>query len=748
MLPPPRRLVPSSSSSLSAAAPTPLPSSSRPAPAEGFPTSSPAPAPATSTSRSRQLLSAGFASRARSALASASTYVASTASSVASAAVAAGAATADRKASWDEWMGRRGAGQETINVLPGWAVRRARADDDDAFDLHVLTLGFCSFVRDPRTATRTQRALMAVAKRFAALPPLPVVADALSSSPTEESPDPLSAKSTSSLASSASIPPSPSLRPSNASITSTSSSADPYSDPSILSLAHNYLDARLRPFWSATLPNRRVALSMYTVRLSTYDPSAPLADEPLMRTTFTTNAQGHFEQAFAIPWERLASHVPTVELIASAIDVSARPRPSPPSPPHVSGPDSSAGLTDIPDWGLVIRAELLAEDGPTRMRPDARPQAAQAFFASAEVPNRHDGDGQHERGLMGLGTTSVESKSVVRVVRPGGVRVISDLDDTVKHSDIISGPREVFRNVFCRRLEDICVPGMNELYAELADAGVSGFHFVSNSPFELFPVVSDFLKVHSFPSYSSLKLKFYGGRSIITSLFEPAGERKRPAIVQVLDAFAESGFVLFGDSGEQDLELYVAIARERPEQIRAIFIRDVTTGRVAQALRRAADGDAAVEAAELAALSLEAQADVAAGVGADSAPASGASTPRAPSRAASSVSLPLPSRPGSTSTSTSTPTPTSTSGSSSTLSASIGIHDTPAHTTLTIPPTALADTVAELDALTAAQQKVLRRAAQWEARVARAKELVPASTGLVFFKHVDEIRDAVRGYLH
>ena len=35
--------------------------------------------------------------------------------------------------------------------------------------------------------------------------------------------------------------------------------------------------------------------------------------------------------------------------------------------------------------------------------------------------------------------------------------------------------------------------------------------------------------------------------------------------------------MLIGDSGEQDLELYAAVARDRPEQILGIFIRDVNT---------------------------------------------------------------------------------------------------------------------------------------------------------------------------
>lgn len=46
-------------------------------------------------------------------------------------------------------------------------------------------------------------------------------------------------------------------------------------------------------------------------------------------------------------------------------------------------------------------------------------------------------------------------------------------------------------------------------------------------------------------------------------------------MVEVLDGFPDSKFILIGDSGEQDLELYASIAMERPQQILAVFIRDV-----------------------------------------------------------------------------------------------------------------------------------------------------------------------------
>ena len=95
----------------------------------------------------------------------------------------------------------------------------------------------------------------------------------------------------------------------------------------------------------------------------------------------------------------------------------------------------------------------------------------------------------------------------------------------------------------------------------------------SNGPFELLPVVNDFLQLSQLPP-GSVRLRSYGGRSLFNGLLSAPAVRKRSAVVDVLNHFPDARFFLVGDSGEQDLELYAEIARERPNQILAIFIRD------------------------------------------------------------------------------------------------------------------------------------------------------------------------------
>lgn len=75
----------------------------------------------------------------------------------------------------------------------------------------------------------------------------------------------------------------------------------------------------------------------------------------------------------------------------------------------------------------------------------------------------------------------------------------------------------------------------------------------------------------------SVRLRSYGTRSLFSDLLSAPSDRKRDGVLEVLTSFPLSRFILIGDSGEQDLELYATVARDHPEQILCIFIRDVNT---------------------------------------------------------------------------------------------------------------------------------------------------------------------------
>ncbi|ORY04587.1 hypothetical protein K493DRAFT_253317 [Basidiobolus meristosporus CBS 931.73] len=171
-----------------------------------------------------------------------------------------------------------------------------------------------------------------------------------------------------------------------------------------------------------------------------------------------------------------------------------------------------------------------------------------------------------------LGETSY---GYVNLIEPEGISVISDIDDTIKHSDVFLGAKAVLSNTFLKELTS--VSGMANIYHYWWLKGVS-IHYVSNSPWELLPTLESFFHQHTFPVGSAhLKLMDRIGK-----LWQPADVGKREAIVEILEDFPERKFILVGDSGELDMELYAGLARQYPEQIIKIFIRDVTTPRLSQ----------------------------------------------------------------------------------------------------------------------------------------------------------------------
>ncbi|KAI4639204.1 hypothetical protein J4E93_009382 [Alternaria ventricosa] len=172
-----------------------------------------------------------------------------------------------------------------------------------------------------------------------------------------------------------------------------------------------------------------------------------------------------------------------------------------------------------------------------------------------------------------LASDKLSATEKVIVTASQGISVISDIDDTIKHSAIGSGAREIFRNVFIRDLVDLTIDGVREWYNRMAELGVT-FHYVSNSPWQLYPVISKYFELAGLPP-GSFHLKQYSG--MLQGIFEPVAERKKVTLDKIARDFPERNFILIGDSGEADLEVYTDFVLENPGRVVAVFIRDVTT---------------------------------------------------------------------------------------------------------------------------------------------------------------------------
>lgn len=172
-----------------------------------------------------------------------------------------------------------------------------------------------------------------------------------------------------------------------------------------------------------------------------------------------------------------------------------------------------------------------------------------------------------------LASEDLSAAKPIDIIEPVGISLISDIDDTVKHSAIASGAKEMFRNTFVRELAELTVEGVSEWYTQVAKKGVE-IHYVSNAPWQLYPLLERYFKQVGLPP-GSFHLKQYSG--MLQGIFEPTAERKRGSLEQIMRDFPERKFILVGDSGEADLEVYTDISLANPGRILGIFIRDVTS---------------------------------------------------------------------------------------------------------------------------------------------------------------------------
>jgi hypothetical protein len=186
-------------------------------------------------------------------------------------------------------------------------------------------------------------------------------------------------------------------------------------------------------------------------------------------------------------------------------------------------------------------------------------------------------------GWLTYRATSKDPSGVgrVRLLEPTGLSVISDIDDTVKITEIPAGVPIVIKNTFFREFK--AAPNMAKMYQQWMDAS---FHYVSGGPWQLYRPLSAFLfsKPSGFPE-GTFHMKNVTKNLLSANTWEDLKELvtnenltfdlKVSTISEIMLRFPNRRFILVGDSGEKDPEVYREIKRRFSEQVSEIWIRDV-----------------------------------------------------------------------------------------------------------------------------------------------------------------------------
>jgi phosphatidate phosphatase APP1 len=194
----------------------------------------------------------------------------------------------------------------------------------------------------------------------------------------------------------------------------------------------------------------------------------------------------------------------------------------------------------------------------------------QGYF-SVELKISHAKPGWHDVQLALVRDPHIKATGRV-LVPPRGAQfgIISDIDDTIVYSHVIRKLRMIVSLAFSNARTRKPFKGVGAFYRAL-HRGINPVFYISKSPWNLFVPLVEFMELQGLP-LGPLLLRDFGLRM--------KKDHKAQAIESVLRTYPKLSFILIGDSGEADPEIYSAIVRRFPNRIRAIYIRSVNPARV------------------------------------------------------------------------------------------------------------------------------------------------------------------------
>ncbi|QSE98090.1 App1 family protein [Fulvivirga lutea] len=173
----------------------------------------------------------------------------------------------------------------------------------------------------------------------------------------------------------------------------------------------------------------------------------------------------------------------------------------------------------------------------------------------------------------------VATSEVLVANRSSEYIIVSDIDDTV----LVSYATRVLRKLRLILLKNsktrLPFEGVAKFYEALqAGKNINSknpLFYVSSSEWNLYDFLEDFFEVRGIPKGPMMLQELK--TSLWKIIFSGGGthSHKKESIAQLLNTFPEQKFILIGDSGQRDAEIYTSLAKEHPGRIELIYIRDV-----------------------------------------------------------------------------------------------------------------------------------------------------------------------------
>ncbi len=157
--------------------------------------------------------------------------------------------------------------------------------------------------------------------------------------------------------------------------------------------------------------------------------------------------------------------------------------------------------------------------------------------------------------------------------------VISDIDDTVVFTGVSNKLMMIWRLFIQKAASRVAFPGVAAFYRALHQGAASRQEanpllYVSRGPWSIYEILEEFFRLHRIPVGPILflrdwKLSYY-------RLLPPKAKKHKFELIDcILSLYHSLPFILIGDSGQRDPEIYTEIVRKHPGRILTIYIRNI-----------------------------------------------------------------------------------------------------------------------------------------------------------------------------
>lgn len=157
--------------------------------------------------------------------------------------------------------------------------------------------------------------------------------------------------------------------------------------------------------------------------------------------------------------------------------------------------------------------------------------------------------------------------------------VISDIDDTVIKTYATEWLRMARLTFLGNARTRLPFPGVAQFYLALQQAGPTAaanpLFYLSSSPWNLYDLLCDFFDLQGIPR-APMFLRDWGVSKMEILPTDHSGH-KLEVIEELMAFYGELPFILIGDSGQQDPEIYTEAVRRFGDRVLAVYIRDVSS---------------------------------------------------------------------------------------------------------------------------------------------------------------------------